>query len=403
MRRLMDSDLELVVHSGFIYVPLLFDPAIEKEIHTPWKTDVLIEVNGRLFVKALSVRSLVENYDKIDTESYERLRSACLQRYCHGLRLNGIAISEKLRTILLHVMPHFIRRHKSFERKRLGEEEILNLIGERITVPARYYEDAMKFLDTDSLRGALHDLEEQWATIDPLRDGLIPARKLRGWLLQALELKIVDNEKGILRQALQEREQFSEAQREYLAMLLYIAEKGSLEIDGFGFSRVGLADDYLIYRRTGEYALKDFFGRTYLFPDCRVAVSTIVPLKPVVLDTYKHPFLEGHDAGQPICLRGSSPPRVFTASNVINALQEGINALLYGYSSRRRNGYHSLDRTASYVGTIDPDDDITAEHEDYPVISTSRARPINFDDYRVSSDHPKIASGQVPVTNDYTP
>jgi len=403
MRHLLDTELDLVVKAGFIYLPLLFDPAIEKEIHTPRKTDVLIEVNGRLFVKALSLQSLVENYEKIDTDSYEQLRSACLQRYCHALRLNGISISEKLRTILLHVMPHFIRRQKSFGRKRLREEEILDLIGERITVPARYYEDTMKFLDTDSLRGALHNLEEQRATIDPLRDGLIPARKLRGWLLQALELKIVENEKGILRQALQEREQFSKAQRKYLAILLYIAEKGSLAIDGFGFSRMGMTDEYVIYRHTGEYALKDYYGRMYLFPDCRVAVSTIVPLKPVVVDTYKHPFLEGHDAGQPICLRGFNSPKVFTAANVINALQEGINALLYGYSSRRRNGYHSLDRITKLARTVDVDDDILPDHEDYPVISTRHARPVNFDDYRVSSDHPKIASGQVEITNNYTP
>jgi len=403
MRHLLDTDLDLVVRAGFIYLPLLFDPAIEKEIHAPRKTDILIEGNGRLFVKALSLQSLVEIYEKIDKDSYGQLRTACLQRYCHGLRLNGIAISETLRTILFHVMPHFIRRHKSLERKRLREEEILDLIGERITVPARYYEDAMKFLDTDSLRGALHDLEEQRATIDPLRDGLISGRELRGWLLQALELKIVDNEKSILRQALQEREQFSEAQRKYPAMLLYLAEKGSLEIDGFGFSRMGMTDEYVIYRQTGEYALKDYYGRTYLFPDCRVAVSTIVPLKPVVLDMYKHPFLEAHDAGQPICLRGFNPPKVFTAANVINALQEGINALLYGYSSRRRNGYHGLDRITRYVGTVDLDDDILPENEDYPVISTRHARPVNFDDYRVSIDHPKIASGHVEITNNYTP
>ncbi|MGH7774025.1 MAG: hypothetical protein ACREQA_17515 [Candidatus Binatia bacterium] len=403
MRQLLDSDLELVVESGFIYAPLLFDPAIEREIHTPRKTDTLIEVDGKLFIKTLSLQSVVENYEKIDTDSYERLRNACRQKYRHALGLNGISISEKLRTILFYVMPHFIRRHKSLERKRRSEEEILGLIGESVTVTARYYEDAMKFLDTHSLRRALNELEEQGAPTDPLEEGLISARKLREWLLQASELKIMDNEKGRLREALREREQFSEAQRKYLAMLLYISEKGSLEIDGFGFSRMGLADEYVIYKLTGEYALKDFFGRIYLFPDCRVAVSTIVPLKPVVLDTYKHPFLEGYDSGQPICLRGYSPPKVFTAANVINALQEGMNALLYGHSSRRRNGYHSLDRITRYVGTVDLDDDIMPEIEDYPVISTRHARTVNFDDYRVSREHPKIASGQVEITNNYTP
>ena len=277
------------------------------------------------------------------------------------------------------------------------------MIGERINLAARYYEDAAKFLDADSLRASLHDLEEQGPSISPPKDGLIAAPKLRDWLLQELELKIVENEKGRLRLALYQGEQFIEVQRRHLAILLYVAEKGFLEIDGFGFSRMGLADEYVIYKHTGEYALKDFFGRIYLFPDCRVAVSTIVPLKPVVLDTYKHPFLEGYDSGQPICLRGYSPPKVFTAANVINALQEGMNALLYGHSSRRRNGYHSLDRITRYVGTVDLDDDIMPEIEDYPVISTRHARTVNFDDYRVSREHPKIASGQVEITNNYTP
>jgi len=40
-------------------------------------------------------------------------------------------------------------------------------------------------------------------------------------------------------------------------------------------------------------------------------------------------------------------------------LEEGINALLYGYDARRRNGYHSLDPTLYYVKTI--------EFEDYRV------------------------------------
>ncbi len=402
MRHLVDTDLDLVVKAGFMYLPLLFDPAIEREIHTPPKSNTLIEHDGRRFIKTFSLRSLLENYEKIYPESYERLRSACLQKYCHSPSLSRISVDAKLRTILFHVMPYFIRRNRGLERGRLSEKAILDLIGEKNRIPARCYKDATKFLDTDSLRGVLDDLEEQGATTDPLKDGLISARELREWLLHALELKIVDNEKGILRQALQEREQFSEAQRKYLAMLLYISEKGSLEIDGFGFSRMGMTDEYVIYKHTGEYALKDYYGRIYLFPDCRVAVSTIVPLKPVVLDTYKHPFLEGHDAGQPICLRGFNPPRVFTAANVIDALQEGINALLYGYSSRRRNGYHSLDRITRYVGTIDSDESIIPE-EDYPVISTRHARSVSFDDYRVSEDHPNMASGQVEITNNYTP
>lgn len=440
MRQLLDSNLELVVQSGFIYAPLLFDPAIESEIRLPRKANVLMEVDGKLFVKTLSLQSLVENYEKLHQDSYEQLRSACLKHY-HLPDLSRIPVDGKLRTILFHIMPHFMRRKKDLvvhrrsfeetvtstlplqgegvergvkrgqgthqnqhggvlERRRPSEEEILEVIGERIPIPARYYKEADKFLDTDSLRGALQALEKQRATVDPPGDGLISASKLHEWVLKALEAKIVDREKGRLRQAL--RGSFVETQRKSIAILLYIVEKGALEIDGFGFSRIGLTDDYLIYKHTGEFALKDFYGRLYLFPDCRVAVSTIPPFKPFVIDLYKHPFLEGYEARQEICLRHFNPPRVFTAANVIKALEEGLNAFLYGYSSRRRNGYHSLDRITTHLWTVDSDDPLPPDYGDYPVIRTRRVRPIDFEDYRIPRDHPKIASGQVAITNNYT-
>jgi hypothetical protein len=142
---------------------------------------------------------------------------------------------------------------------------------------------------------------------------------------------------------------------------MYIAEKGALEIDGFGFYRIGSDDDYLVYKRTGKYILRDYYARSYLFPDCRVAVPTMRPFRPVVLEPYKHPFLRGYTAKQEICMKGFEPPNEFTASNIIRLLEEGINALVYGYNARRRNGYHSLDPTLHYVKTI--------EFEDYKVHS----------------------------------
>ena len=396
----MDSDLEIVVEAGFIYLPLLFDPSIEREFHLPRKTNTLVEVNGRHFVKTLSLQSLLENYEKIHPESYEQLRNTCLEKYCHSPDLGGVSIDGKLRAILFQIMPYFIRRKKGLERRRLSEKDILDLICEKVNIPVRYYEEANKLLDTDSLRVLLNNLERQGLTIDPLKDGLISARKFREWLHKALEVEILDREKGRLRQALEEREQFVKTQNKSIAILLCIAEKGSLEIDGFGFSRI-FTEDYLIYKHTGEYALKDYYGRIYLFPDCRVAVSTIGSLRPLVIDHYKHPFLEGHDSGQEICMRDFSPPRVFNSANVIKALEEGINALLYGYSSRRRNGYHSLDRVTRNVLL---GDHIMQENVDDPLIPRrSRVCIIDFDDYRVSRDHPKIASGQVAVTNEYTP
>jgi hypothetical protein len=157
--------------------------------------------------------------------------------------------------------------------------------------------------------------------------------------------------------------------------LSYLSEKGALEIDGFGFNRLRSKNDYRIYKRTGVYALKDFYGRPYIFPDCRVAVSTAGRLRPFVIEHYKHPLLRRYGSGQEICLpKDFQPPAAFSAANVIQTLEAGISALYYGYNARRRNGYHSLDRI----------------HQE---------RFLDFDDYRVPPDDPRIASGEVEVKN----
>ncbi len=189
--------------------------------------------------------------------------------------------------------------------------------------------------------------------VEPPREGRVTGKALRRWLHQALEVQIVNRERVRLEQELRERERIGESKRNHIATLLYLAEKGSFELDGFGFSRIGSRDDYLIYKRTGEYVLKDYYDRNYLFPDCRVGVSTAGPLRPLVVESYKHPFLVGHAPRQEICVRGYNWPDEFTADNIIRILEEGINALLYGYDARRRNGYHSLDPTLYYVKTIE--------------------------------------------------
>jgi hypothetical protein len=400
---LLDGDDELVLRSGFIYVPLLFDPAIAQEARAPRRDDVLVEVDGRLFVRAIRAQSLVEAYEGLFPESYRAARNACLQRYRLPLDPGTVPIGETLQTILFEIMPRFIGRRRGLERKRLTKDELLDAIATTHEIPEPYYRDATRFLDTASLRRALDDLEQRDAQPGQPGDGPIRPAVLREWFWKALEARIIEREKGRIRDALEDRERFLEASRRHLATLLYVADRGAVEIDGFGFFRTGPADEYTVYKRTGEYVLKDFFGRLYLFPDCRVGVSTVAPLRPIVLDTYKHPFLEGHEAGQPICLRGYRPPTVFSASNVIDALQEGIAALLYGYSSRRRNGYHSLDRLRGLPAPVEVEEQGPPGHDDYPVHATRHVRPIQFDDYRIPSDHPKLAAGEVAVTNDDTP
>jgi hypothetical protein len=198
---------------------------------------------------------------------------------------------------------------------------------------------------------------------------------LRAWWEESLTVRLLAAERHRLLQELEDREKWASAQESRLAVLLYLADKGSLELDGFGFTRLGQGRDYRIYKRTGPYALKDFYGRLYLFPDCRVAVSTFGRLQPVVVDHYKHPFLRLHGSGQAICVGSECQNLTFSARNVIQALEEGINALFYSYNSRLRRGFHKLD---SLPGMI---------------------KDVEFEDYRIPEDHPLIVSGQVEVKN----
>jgi hypothetical protein len=65
----------------------------------------------------------------------------------------------------------------------------------------------------------------------------------------------------------------------------------------------------------------------------------------------------------------------FSAKNVVQVLEEGINALLYSYDGRHRAGYHRL------------------------FVLPGMMRLVDFEDYRIPKDHPLIVSGQVEVKN----
>jgi hypothetical protein len=363
--QLFHSEIELLVKSGYIYVPLLFDPDIAREVQgrsdteesldglAYGKSNSVVDVEGRAFIRSFSLQSVVENFERIDKNSYEVLKRDCLRRYSDlpGPALG--ALNGKLQTIVLKVMPYFIRKGRGLERKQISDEELLDLIGSKIEVPQRFVEHADEVLDPGALSRRLDHLSKLDHEIETPGEGRVTGKALRGWLHQALKVQIVNREKARLKQELRERERMGDSKRNHIATLLYLAEKGSFELDGFGFSRIDSRDDYLIYKRTGKYILKDYYDREYLFPDCRVGVSTAGPLRPLVVDIYKHPFLVGYAPRQDICVRGYNWPDEFTADNIIRILEEGINALLYGYDARRRNGYHSLDPTLFYVKTIE--------------------------------------------------
>ena len=369
MRQLFNSDMEFLVESDFIYLPLLLDPEIEKELQAllrPGKpvenpghpeSKTIITHQDRPFAKAFSIPSFLENYEVINAYDYKRRRKEILRKYQLTREVDGILLDDALKTILFQVMPYFIKKNRGLRRNKLRDEEMLDLIGEKIDIPGKYYKEAQTFRHVEHLKTVLKGLENQKPIFKPPGNGLLSTHQLRDWFHEAIHSKIIAKEHDRLTKALQIRLQFSQAKPEHAATLLYIADTGSMEIDGFGFTRKnGYKGEYYVYKRVGEFVLKDYYARSYLFPACRVAVSTYTPFRPFVMEKYKHPFLLRHKSGQEICMQHFAPPNEFTAENAIRILEGGLTALRYGYDARRRNGYHSLDRTWVYIPTIDFED-----------------------------------------------
>ena len=369
MWQLLNSDMEILVESDFIYLPLLLDPEIEKEVqalsrpgrptenpgHPVSKT--IITHQDKHFVKALSIHSVLENYEVINAYGYKLRRKELLKKYQLTSEVDGILLDDTLKTILFQVMPYFVRKNRGLQRKKFKDEDILDLIGEKIDIPGKYYKEAKIFRNVEHLKAVLKGLENKKPTFKPPGNGLHSALQLRDWFHETVQANILAQEHDRLTKALQIRLQFRQAKPEHAATLRYIADKGSMEIDGFGFARKNAyRGEYYVYKRLGEYVLKDYYARSYLFPACRVAVSTYTPFRPFVMEKYKHPFLLRHKSGQEICVKHFAPPDELTADNTIRTLEEGITALRYGYDGRKRNGYHSLDKTWVHIPTIDFED-----------------------------------------------
>jgi hypothetical protein len=391
MWRCFEVDLEILVHRGHLYFPLLLDPEIHQETQAPisqspsreespgaptcWSTPAVLAVQDRLFVQAVSASSLVDNYAHLFPQDHENRRRTLREHYSLTADLFGVALDPHLVTIVFHILPHFLRREGFQRRRPLQEVEVLDLIRERVQVPHYFDQQARSFLDVKPLKEALRSLETVQLEPQPPPEGLVSAAELGVWWEEALTAQLLVEDRSRLFKEIEEREHWAAAQENRLAVLLYLAQKGSLELDGFGFSRMRHGREYRVYKRTGPYALQDFYGRLYLFPDCRVAVTTLGRLRPVVVDHYKHPFLRRHASGQEICVGADKHNLPFSAKNVIQVLEEGINALLYSYDGRHRAGYHRL------------------------FVLPGMMRLVDFEDYRIPTDHPLVVSGQVEVKN----
>ncbi len=203
MWQLLNSDLELLVESDFIYLPLLLDPEIEKEVQAllrpqrsmenPGRPEskTLITHQGRHFVKALDIHSVLENYEVINTYDYKCRRKEFLRKYQLTCEIEGILLDDTLKTILFQVMPYFIRKNRGLRRKKLKDEEILDLVGAKIDIPGKYYKEAKAFRHVEPLKAILEELENKKPLFKPPGIGLLAAHRLRDWFHEAVHAKIL--------------------------------------------------------------------------------------------------------------------------------------------------------------------------------------------------------------------
>ncbi len=383
-----DPDLDLVHAAGFMYLPLWFDPSVAQEIGLPEhvapepshpSTDaappLVLVLQGRHFIRSVRLQSLIDAYPRLFESDHERFREAFWRRRGFPQPPTGLVLSPRLKTIIFEILPHFIKTKIAGQPGRASPGQLMERLQETWGgVPegkAVGNRTAAGAAALDLLRREISNQEGEG-----LPEGRIGAGRFREWLAKALTSGLAARELQRLTQEGRDQAATLAAAGGRLEMLQHLAESGSGEIDGCGWQRRG-TDDYLIYKRTGPYALRDFYGRVYLFPDCRVAVSSAGPLHPVVWEKYKHPLLLRDAKRQRICIKDFQAPEQFSVAGVIAALEQGLNAIYYGYNYRKRNGYNSLDQLRQDVGGI------------------------HFDDYRVPKDHPLIASGQVEVTNDF--
>lgn len=392
MKDLFRTERDYLIRRGYLYLPLLHDPQIAAELNhltasehlfraDPHDPPSVEEYSGNTFVKSLHLLSWLENYPLLFPQSLKGFRTAWLQAHAGDAAiLQMVNWDETFATILFQILPHFMKKNKLTGRRRYNEQQVLDRLVEKLPVPARYSRYAAKLTTSPpSTTDALQQLRQRVVKSghELPADGLYSGRELQEWLASEMAEQALSGIRQEVERAIGGLRALLGRPVEHVALLLYLMDKGTFEVDGFGFQRIGSGPGYTVFKHTGDYALKDYYGRLYLFPDCRVAVVTDRLLKPVVLEKYKHPFLLGFAAGQEICLGNETHAEHFSARAAIEAIEAGIGTLFYGYNSRQRNGYHSLDSTNMYV------------------------RGVGFDEYRIPKDHDKIVTGRVEIKNAY--
>ncbi|HAA02951.1 MAG TPA: hypothetical protein DCE18_06235, partial [Syntrophobacteraceae bacterium] len=107
--QLLHSEMGMLVKSGFVYVPLLFDPGIARELQVRSERGggpqgrshdnavPVVELDGKLYIKSVNLQSVLANYEKIDKEGYDRVEKDLFRKYSDFPNPPSLSPTGKLR------------------------------------------------------------------------------------------------------------------------------------------------------------------------------------------------------------------------------------------------------------------------------------------------------------------
>lgn len=374
---------KILVLNGYLFLPLWFDPDIAAastdSAILAWSPalgaappdNILWRYEGELFIRTVFLPAVAGAAAAL-------FHSQPLKADCPLPDLNNL-IPSKLRVIIQEILPHFVRRRVLWQRGNQESQSLWKWLARQVQGHRPQPQLVRHWQETASLwRARLQKLQEQGRGLEPLPSGCYTGSQVLNWIQRQARAGVCQALAEQYQAALAILEAWLALEPEELLALAALVHQDQVEIDGFGWQKLPASGEYLVFKRTGAYLLEDYFRRPYLFPDCRVAVPTNGPFKPMVLERYKHPLLRGYRPRQWICLPESYQPAVeFSPAAVIQALEAGINALYFGYNPRQRNGYHSLDRYGRGVSDLD------------------------FEDLRLPPEHPLLQNGDLEVKNCY--
>ncbi|MBU0666920.1 MAG: hypothetical protein ABIC91_08605 [Nanoarchaeota archaeon] len=373
----------VIMNKGYLYLPLLYDSDVHDDLknrplQTEKKSSLLIESESEQFIKTLNLDSYVKNYEHICPKEYKQIHDKYFGQFEIGDWKNK-AVNHRLDELITDVLPQFVQTRVGLKRRKLTKIELVDLITSKCKLSNAYGKKDNDIFKVGLLENSIQELEYTKEKNDVLPEGKIRSAEFQDYMNNEIKNYILRKELSTLKAELKERKILAEKNQLYLTALDYIQQNG-IELDGFGIKPYG--SEWIVFVNTGEYALKDFDGRIYAFPNASVAVriSNKTINDPRVLNNYKHPFLSAHCSDQKICTGNTCSPTNYSSKNLVTALSIGVNTLLYGYFNKEHfGGYNSLDGK----------------------IHHGNGRYIDFENYHVSPNNPKIKSGKINITNSF--